>query len=139
MDRKHPLAGDNGITVPPNQQRWKATEVGNTSADSKVVNPCQDSLRLCRFLVRTFSKPGDFVVDMCSGSGTYSVAALLERRHALAFDTDPRQKHGFMTRLLNIQKLVDKEQEKCAAAKAPHDDPEYVWDPEFHVCLENLN
>ena len=135
---KHPMAASNVISFAPCQRKYKTSTDATLASATKVVNPCQDSLKLARFIVTTFSAPEDLVVDMCSGSGTYSIAAALERRQALAFDTDKDQQFGFESRLLHIQSMVEDEQSKWAKAKAPADDSEWVWNPLVHKYLEKM-
>ena len=49
-------------------------------AEGKVWHPTQKPLSLGRYLVRTYSKPGDTVLDNAFGSGSFLVSALLEGR-----------------------------------------------------------
>ena len=43
-----------------------------------------------RWLVRTYSEPGDLVVDPCAGSGSAGEAAHAEGRRFRGWDTDAR-------------------------------------------------
>ena len=85
--------------------------IGNQhQVDKKVIiNPCQDPISLARQLVRTFSKKGTYVADFCAGSGTFALAAVLEKRHAFALDTDAKQLAGLKERLASVQRSIDKE------------------------------
>lgn len=54
-----------------------------TSTDKQRNNlhPTQKPMSLMRYLIRTYSNPGDLVVDFCMGSGTTGAAAIeLDRR-----------------------------------------------------------
>lgn len=53
-------------------------------------HPQQKPEELLRWLVRTYSNPGELVVDPCAGSGSTGRAALAEGRAFLGWDSDPR-------------------------------------------------
>lgn len=53
---------------------------------SVAIHPTEKSLDLCRYAIRTYSNPGDLVVDHCCGSGTIPLAAKLEGRHYIGMD-----------------------------------------------------
>lgn len=55
-------------------------------AEGKVVHPTQKPVSLGRYLVRTFSKLGDVVLDNTSGSGSFLVAALQEGRNFIGIE-----------------------------------------------------
>lgn len=52
------------------------------------VHPTQKPVELLRWLVRTYSNPGDVVLDCCMGSGTAGEAALLEGRRFVGIELD---------------------------------------------------
>lgn len=52
------------------------------------IHPTQKPVELMRYLTRTFSNPGDVILDPCMGSGSTAVAALMEGRHFIGFETD---------------------------------------------------
>lgn len=51
-------------------------------------HPTQKPLDLIRYLIKTYSNPGDLVFDGYGGSGTTAVAAKLEGRKAIICETD---------------------------------------------------
>lgn len=53
-------------------------------------HPQQKPVDLLRWCVRTYSNPGDLVVDPYAGSGASGEAAKLEGRRFFGWDTDPR-------------------------------------------------
>ena len=53
------------------------------------MHPTQKPVALYEWLVKTYSNPGDVVLDPCMGSGTTGHAALLHGRHFIGFDSDP--------------------------------------------------
>lgn len=52
----------------------------------KQFHPTQKPVDLLRYLVRTYSNPGDLVLDCCFGSGSTILAAIQERRHYIGFE-----------------------------------------------------
>lgn len=60
------------------------------SRDSLVSNlhPTQKPVDLCRYLIRTYTKEGDIVLDNCLGSGTTAIAALQELRQFIGIESD---------------------------------------------------
>ncbi|TDM82970.1 DNA-methyltransferase [Lactobacillus crispatus] len=55
-------------------------------AEGKVVHPTQKPVSLGRYLIRTFSNPGDVVLDNTSGSGSFLVAVLQEGRNFIGIE-----------------------------------------------------
>ena len=54
------------------------------------IHPQQKPVDLLRWLVRSYSRPGDLVIDPFAGSGSTGVAALAEGRRFAGFDSCPR-------------------------------------------------
>lgn len=52
----------------------------------KVWHPTQKPVALGRYLIRTFTKKGDIVLDNCFGSGSYLVAAAIEQRRFIGIE-----------------------------------------------------
>ena len=50
-------------------------------SEGKVYHPTQKPVELGRYLIRTFSNPGDTILDNACGSGSFLVAAALEHRN----------------------------------------------------------
>lgn len=68
--------------------RWPTDIVYAKTAESEgpVWHPTQKPVELGRYLVRTWSNPGDLVLDNAFGSGSFLVAALLEGRDFLGIE-----------------------------------------------------
>lgn len=52
------------------------------------LHPTQKPLALCEYLVRTYSNPGDLILDNCMGSGTTGVAAKRLGRNFIGIEKD---------------------------------------------------
>lgn len=70
------------------------------------VHPTQKPVDLMRYLVRTYTNPGDTILDMCCGSGTTLVAAHLEGRHFIGGDSDAGYVEKARERLSSARDLL---------------------------------
>lgn len=59
------------------------------SRDRSRVHPTQKPVALMEYLIRTYTNPGDVVMDNCMGSGTTGVAALQSGRRFIGIERDP--------------------------------------------------
>ena len=53
------------------------------------IHPTQKPVELMEYLVRTYTDPGDLVLDNCMGSGSTGVACLNAGRRFVGFEKDP--------------------------------------------------
>lgn len=53
------------------------------------VHPTQKPVALCEYLIRTYTRPGEVVADICAGSGTTAVAAMNTGRRFICFENAP--------------------------------------------------
>lgn len=58
-----------------------------TIDNAKKVHPTEKPVLLFEYLIRTYTREGDLVVDPCVGSGTTAIAARNLRRHYICGDT----------------------------------------------------
>ncbi len=56
------------------------------AADRDRIHPTQKPLELGRYMVRTYSDPGDVVLDFAAGAGTFPVAALSKGRNFVGIE-----------------------------------------------------
>lgn len=55
-------------------------------AEGRVWHPTQKPVELGRYLVRTYTDPGDVILDNAFGSGSFLLAAALEKRSAIGIE-----------------------------------------------------
>lgn len=90
--RKDQLTGSYGDFAPRHVKsdggRYPTDVVYFKTAESEgpVYHPTQKPVELGRYLVRTFTNPGDIVLDNACGSGSFCVAALLEGRSFIGIE-----------------------------------------------------
>lgn len=51
-------------------------------------HPTQKPVRLAQYIIRTFTQPGEWVIDPTMGSGTVALACILEGRNFLGIEKD---------------------------------------------------
>lgn len=90
--RKNQLSGSYGdfqpVHVASNGERYPTDIIYIKTAESEgeVVHPTQKPIELGRYFVRTYSNPGDVVLDNTFGSGSFLVAALMEGRNFIGIE-----------------------------------------------------
>lgn len=75
------LVASSGGRYPVDVLYFKTAE-----AEGPVVHPTQKPVSLGRYLIRTFTNPGDTVLDNTSGSGSFLISALLEGRNFVGIE-----------------------------------------------------
>ena len=58
-------------------------------SEGKTVHPTQKPVALMEYLIKTYTNPGDTVLDNCMGSGTTGVAAVRNGRFFVGIELDP--------------------------------------------------
>lgn len=72
-----------GLRYPNDIVYFKTPE---SETEGTVWHPTQKPVELGRYLVRTFSNPGDVVLDNTFGSGSFLLSALLEQRNFIGIE-----------------------------------------------------
>ena len=86
-NRKSQLSGSygnfNSAHVKSDGERYPNDVVYFKTAESegKVWHPTQKPISLGQYLVKTYTNPGDLILDNCSGSGSFLVASAIENRN----------------------------------------------------------
>lgn len=71
-------------------KRYPKTVVkfSNEGMNSKNLHPTQKPLKLCEWLIKTYSNEGDLILDNCMGSGTTAVACINTNRSYIGFEKE---------------------------------------------------
>ena len=72
-----------GLRYPTDVVYFKTPE---SEPEGTVWHPTQKPVELGRYLIRTYSNPGDVILDNASGSGSFLVSALLEQRNFIGIE-----------------------------------------------------
>ena len=78
--------GDRKQVVTDNKGERYPTTIVRFDRDKGKEHPTQKPVDLIAYLIRTYSNPGDTILDNTIGSGTTAVAALREKRHFIGFE-----------------------------------------------------
>src|SRR3989338_9378315 len=90
--RKDQLTGSYGdfktVEVKSNGERYPTDVVyfKTVESEGEVYHPTQKPVELGRYLIRTFTKKGDIVLDNTCGSGSFLVSAVLEGRKFIGIE-----------------------------------------------------
>lgn len=111
--RKNQLSGSYGDFQPSHVrssgERYPSDVVYFKTAESEpeknVWHPTQKPVDLGRYLVRTFSNEGDLVLDNAFGSGSFLVAAALEKRRFIGIERN-KETHLFKGERIDYVKLA---------------------------------
>jgi site-specific DNA-methyltransferase (adenine-specific) len=92
-------------------------KTAESEAEGEVWHPTQKPVALGRYLVRTFSDPGDLVLDNAFGSGSFLVAAVLEGRDYLGIEKN-QEVHLFKKRSIDYVRLARQRLRRALALRA---------------------
>ena len=96
-DKKVFEYNDTGFRYPT--QVWKFKRDILTSN----IHPTQKPIALYEELIKTYSNPGDLLLDNCSGSGTIAIASLNTGRHFIGFETNENYYNESLKRIDNFR------------------------------------
>jgi site-specific DNA-methyltransferase (adenine-specific) len=83
-----PLAHPDGqVRISTHSFPTSFIEVSNANR-AESLHPTQKPVELLRYLVRTYTNPGEVVLDFTMGSGTTGVACAMEGRHFIGVELD---------------------------------------------------
>jgi site-specific DNA-methyltransferase (adenine-specific) len=111
--RKDQLSGSYGdflpVHVKSDGERYPSDVVYFKTAESEpgrsVWHPTQKPIELGRYLVRTFSNEGDVVLDNAFGSGSFLVAAAMEKRKFIGIELN-KEVHRFKNERIDYVELA---------------------------------
>jgi site-specific DNA-methyltransferase (adenine-specific) len=58
--------------------------IKTAESEGPVLHPTQKPVELGRYLIKTFTNPGNIVLDNACGSGSFLLSAILENRQFIA-------------------------------------------------------
>lgn len=92
-------------------ERFPTSIIKLSNADRKQLHPTQKPVALMSYLIRTYTNPGDTVLDFTCGSGSTGVAAVKEGRNFIGIDNGYCEKEPY-----NGWRWVDVARERIANA-----------------------
>jgi site-specific DNA-methyltransferase (adenine-specific) len=91
---KTPIQND-GFRYPSSVQKI-------SNADYHAEHPTQKPVKLFEYLIKTYTNPGDVILDNCAGSGTTGVAAEITGRNSILIEKEPEYCEIIKKRLSEI-------------------------------------
>jgi len=82
-------------------------EISKDNYKSNSLHPTQKPVALGRYLIRTYTNEGDLILDNACGSGSFLVAAMLEKRKFVGIELDENYCAITRKRLEDTQKDID--------------------------------
>jgi len=76
-------------------------------------HPTEKSVDLCRWLIRTYTNPGELVLDATAGSGTTGVAAVLEGRRCICIERERKYYDTMKRRIAKAAQMPRQEALPC--------------------------
>ena len=121
--RKNQLSGSYGdfnpCHVKSKGERYPTDIVYFKTAESEserhVWHPTQKPVELGRYLIRTFSKPGDIVLDNACGSGSFLVSAHIEGRDYFGIENN-KEVHLFKKKKIDYISVIEERLASVGAA-----------------------
>jgi DNA modification methylase len=79
------------------------------SSDKHVnaLHPTQKPVALFEYLIRTYTSPGDLVLDNCMGSGTTAIACINTERKYIGFELNPEYYNIAIQRIADERRRMD--------------------------------
>lgn len=78
----------NHRTIPQDKTYPKSILKIPNESKTTTVHPTQKPVKLCEWLINTYSNEGDLVLDNCMGSGTTAVACIRTKRNFIGFELE---------------------------------------------------
>lgn len=79
----------------------------SSDKQKKHLHSTQKPLALCEYMIKTYTNPGDIVLDNCMGSGTTCVAAINTNRNYIGFELDKNYFEIAKNRIEEAKKHAD--------------------------------
>lgn len=99
--------------------------------DPEKIHRTQKPVALFEYFVRTYTNPGDLVLDPCIGSGTTAIAAINTGRQYVGFELDPGYFQAAQERIARhksvLAEIPNGQSWECAMRI---DDERFAWDAE---------
>lgn len=78
---------------------------------SKALHPTEKPVALCEYLIKTYTNPGDLILDNCMGSGPTGVSCVNTGRRFIGIELDPKHFETATNRITEASKLLEERKE----------------------------
>ena len=80
----------NDYTYNSTERYPRSIQVFSTDTQNSSLHPTQKPVALCEYLIKTYTNPGDTILDNCMGSGTTGVAAINTGRNFIGIELNEK-------------------------------------------------
>lgn len=80
----------NDYTYESTERYPRSIQVFSTDTQNSSLHPTQKPVALCEYMIKTYTNPGDIVLDSCAGSGITGVAAKNLGRRFIGIELDEK-------------------------------------------------
>lgn len=84
----------------------RSIQVFSTDTQNSSLHPTQKPVALCEYLIKTYTNPGELVLDNCAGSGTTGVGCVNTDRNYILMEKELKYFEIIKERLLTNDKLT---------------------------------
>lgn len=125
--RKNQLTGSYGdfkpVEVKSNGERYPTDIIYFKTAESEshgdVFHPTQKPVDLGRYLIRTYTNPGEIILDNTCGSGSFLVSAILENRQFIGIEKN-HEVHLFKDKNIDYIEVCNDRISKALKKREPN-------------------
>lgn len=78
----------NDYTYSSTERYPRSIQIFSTDTQNSSLHPTQKPVALLEYMIRTYTNPGEAVLDNCMGSGSTGVAAIRTGRKFIGYETD---------------------------------------------------
>lgn len=129
------------VQVKSNGERFPTDTLYCKTAESEeggqVWHPTQKPVALGRYLIRLFTRKGDMVLDNAFGSGSFLVAAALERRQFIGIEKN-EEVHLFKERRINYIEVAKRRLADAQKAIRSNQSPPMYRDLQPHTNRQSI-
>lgn len=82
--------GEHGLTTYDSTERFpRSVLTFSKDVQKSALHPTQKPVALIEYLIKTYTNPGDLILDSCAGSMTLAIAAMNTGRDYICIEKDP--------------------------------------------------
>ena len=79
----------------------RSIQVFSTDTQNSSIHPTQKPVSLCEYLIKTYTREGEVILDNCMGSGTTGIACMNTNRRFIGIEKDKSYYNSAVNRLKN--------------------------------------
>jgi site-specific DNA-methyltransferase (adenine-specific) len=96
-------------TIPINKSYPNEILKFRSCSCTESLHPTQKIVALCVYLIKTYTKEGDIVLDNCAGSGTTGIACLSTKRKYILMEKDKKYFNIMKKRIKRYKEILNNE------------------------------